>query len=316
MKFVTNLFYHRRKCHPDKPAKDFNYDTKAKRMGVGPYVNFKGYFCPKCETTIKDLDTNFTNKHKDIDQTTEYYKRIKDASKVGSSEWRTVVNKFESELVTDGGGTGMPSSKADARKYCNQILKLVPDEETFLDFQVVFKIIKLLWTNRKMYNVSTQHAYVVTLLRFLKSLRIHCYTFINGKYLKQFIERVEQWQKGLRKKRKKREEEFKLKESSRLEDAVQPFTAILKYEKSNYHKQICSYRNDDATSSDVKQLRLVYSDIFNPLIYRQGIRGSTRRGMTVQELKNVDKIKKASLRFVLKIRRMFTWHMLLLTKMS
>ena len=295
MKYVANLFYHRRNRHPDKPAKDFNYDTEAKRMGVGPYANFKGYFCPKCETIRKDLDTHFTKKHKDIDQTTEYYKRIKDAGKVGSSEWRTVVTKFESELVIDGGGIEIPSSKADARKYCNQILKLIPDEETFLDFAVVFQNLQTAVDKSKDGYISTQHAYVVTLLRFLKSLRIHCYTFINRKYLKQFIERVEQWQKGLRKKRKKREEEFKLKESSRLEDAVQPFTAILKYEKSNYHKEMCSYRKDDATSSNAKQLRLVYSDIFNRIIYRQGIRGSTIRGMTVQELKNVDKDKEGKL---------------------
>jgi len=70
IKFIANMYYHRRKRHADMPPTDFHYDTKTKRMGVGPYVNCKGCFCPNCETVWDDLDKH-ANKHNNVDQTTE-----------------------------------------------------------------------------------------------------------------------------------------------------------------------------------------------------------------------------------------------------
>ena len=295
LKYVINIYYHRFKHHPDKPASDFHYDTKAKLMGVGPYEDYKGYFCPKCNTVRNDLDKHYANKHNDVDQTTKGYENMKKASAIRFSEWSAVVQRFKNDLVTDGGGTGIPCSESDAQKYHNQILKLIPDQETFLNFKDVYSNMENTVDKSKDGFVSTQHAYSVTLLRFLRSLLIHNYRFTTKQYLKSFIERAKQWQKGLRKKRIKREEEYNLKESAELESEVSPFTAILRYEQTSLHKQICSYRNDDLACSDVKKVRLVYADIFTRIIYRQGNRGSTIRGMTVGELHNVHKSSKGQL---------------------
>jgi len=106
--------------------------------------------------------------------------------------------------------------------------------------------------------------------------------------LQRFIERVEQWQNVLRKRRKKRKEQFKLKESAELENKIESFTVILRYEQSTHYKEIFSYKND-TTSRNAKKLRLVYADIFARIIFQQGNRGSTIRGMTVEELQNLDK---------------------------
>ena len=41
--------------------------------------------------------------------------------------------------MTDGGVTGIPSSETNAQKHWNQIFELIPDEETFLDFEAVYQ---------------------------------------------------------------------------------------------------------------------------------------------------------------------------------
>jgi len=265
-KYIINIYYHRKKRHPDKSANDFHYDTKAKCMGVGPYVNYKGYFCPKCKTARSDLDKHYANRHKHVDQTTERYKRMRDANVIDFTNWTTVLQKFESDLITDGGGTGNPCSKADAHRYHKQILKLIPHKETLRDFLGVFENLQNAVDKSKDGYISTQHAYVVTLLKFLRYLRSRNYDVVTKTYLQNFTERAKQWKKGLRMKRKKREEQFNLKESVELTDEVDPFTAILRYERSTFHNEICSYRNDHHTNTDAKKLRLVYADIFARII--------------------------------------------------
>ena len=269
-------------------------------MGVGPYVNYKGYFCPKCKTARSDLDKHYANRHKHVDQTTERYKRMRDANVIDFTNWTTVLQKFESDLITDGGGTGNPCSKADAHRYHKQILKLIPHKETLRDFLGVFENLQNAVDKSKDGYISTQHAYVVTLLKFLRYLRSRNYDVVTKTYLQNFTERAKQWKKGLRMKRKKREEEFNLKESVELTDEVDPFTAILRYERSTFHNEICSYRNDHHTNTDAKKLRLVYADIFARIICRQGTRGSSIHRMTVDELRNVDKRKNGQLKICVK----------------
>jgi len=116
IKFIANMYYHRRKRHADMPPTDFHYDTKTKRMGVGPYVNCKGCFAQivrPCGMTLTNMRINTTM----LIKLPKSRRKWKEANVIAFSEWKSVVQIFENELVVDGGSIGNPCSEAEAQKY-------------------------------------------------------------------------------------------------------------------------------------------------------------------------------------------------------
>jgi len=110
------MYYHRRKRHADMPPTDFHYDTKTKRMGVGPYVNCKGCFAQivrPCGMTLTNMRINTTM----LIKLPKSRRKWKEANVIAFSEWKSVVQIFENELVVDGGSIGNPCSEAEAQKY-------------------------------------------------------------------------------------------------------------------------------------------------------------------------------------------------------